>query len=370
MTDFNSPISSLKQDWINTIRHDAAQAEKTGKLTKKQLNLIADQEWLKLLVPSSMGGKQISLPDLLALEEALAYADGSIGWYVTLCAGAGWFTGFLKSDVAQTFTAADKLCIAGSGATSGTARLVKNNYIINGHWHYATGLNDATALTLSCLLVDKEGKNILNDKGAPTVVSFIINKSQATTVNSWNTMGLQATGSHAFELKDLEVPASQAFNLNTPVHEGAIYAFPFLQMAEATLAINLCGMAIHFMELCSGIINNKQSAEIGAYENADYLEETFNKMSQRLLNARQKLYYAVDMSWQVCAANKTISPSVIYKVSSAALLCTNVIRECVSTLYPYCGLRAADKDSEINRVWRDLMTAGQHPVLLGDGSLQ
>jgi len=370
MLDFISPINILNQDLISIIRQDAAQAEKNSKLTKKQLNIVADQKWLKLLVPSTLGGSQTSLPDLLALEEALAYAYGSIGWYVTSCAGASWFTGFVKPEIAQNLLLEDKFCIAASGSISGTARLVKNKYIINGQWQFATGINDATALAFSCFLVDKDGANILNDASEPIVISFLIPKSQATIYNTWNAMGLKATGSHGFELNKAEVPANHSFSIQSPVQNGALYAYPMLQLNEATLAINLCGMAMRFMELCCDVINNRQTSEIGAYENREYLEETFNKMAQRLLSARQKLYYAVDMSWQVCVANKVIRPSVIYNVSTASNLCVNVIRECVSTLYPYCGLKSVDKDCEINRVLRDILTAGQHPVLLGDGSLQ
>jgi hypothetical protein len=37
-------------------------------------------------------------------------------------------------------------------------------------------------------------------------------------------------------------------------------------------------------------------------------------------------------------------------------------RRAVGDIYPYCGLRAAQVDSDINRVWRDFHTAGQHAL--------
>jgi hypothetical protein len=41
-----------------------------------------------------------------------------------------------------------------------------------------------------------------------------------------------------------------------------------------------------------------------------------------------------------------------------------VARQWVDTLYPYAGLGAANVGSEINRVWRDVHTASQHPLLV------
>jgi predicted DNA-binding protein YlxM (UPF0122 family) len=126
-------------------------------------------------------------------------------------------------------------------------------------------------------------------------------------------------------------------------------------------------MTVYFMELCGEIINDN-TIERAAHVDMRNLQETFATLSNKLQTARQKLYYAVDMSWQVCAANKEVSTSVLYKVSAAAAACALIVRDCVNTLYPYCGMKASNKDAEINRVWRNIHTAGQHSLLAGDGS--
>src|ERR1700744_6124630 len=98
MSDLAHPSSVIDQKYTDIIRNAAPKAEETGKLTKEQLALIHDQKWFKLLAPQKYGGLQMSLPDALELEEALAWADGSVGWMVTLCAGAGWFGGFTDAE--------------------------------------------------------------------------------------------------------------------------------------------------------------------------------------------------------------------------------------------------------------------------------
>ena len=369
MINLSDVVSVLKSEWLDTIREEAATAEKQGKLTKRQLLLINDQQWFKILVPAVYGGRQLALPEVLQLEEALAYADGSLGWEVTLCSGAGWFGGFLHPDIAKLVFAGEAVCLAGRGAVHGTAEKTDNGYRVNGYWPYASGSPEATAFTANCALVD-DNKPVSDAKGQPVVMSFVFLKNEVRVLNTWNAMGMVATASNAYEVKGLQVMENRAFIINsTPRIDAALYHFPFLQFAEATLAINLSGMALHFMELCNDIFVEKVSSDAVRGADKQGLIEMFNAMMQKLLAARQKLYYSVDMAWQVCAANKEISPSLLYKVSVASSSCVAAVRDCVHSLYPYCGLKAMDKDSDINRVWRDIQTAGHHSLLVWNKSI-
>jgi len=126
MSNLSLPITLLKQELVNTIRTEAAAAEKQGKLTKKQLNLAYEQDWLNMLTPSAYGGKQLSLPDAIQLQEALACADGSLGWMATLCSGAGWLSGFMEPGFAKSLLEGEKVYLAGSGSITGTAEKTGN----------------------------------------------------------------------------------------------------------------------------------------------------------------------------------------------------------------------------------------------------
>jgi alkylation response protein AidB-like acyl-CoA dehydrogenase len=368
MSNLANPITLLKTEWVNTIRSEAANAEKQGKLTKKQLALINEQEWFRLLAPTAYGGKQLSLPDLMQIEEALACADGSFGWVVTLCAGAGWFGGFMNPELAKKVFGTEKICLSGSSEVKGTADVTATGYVVNGKWNYAAGSAEATAFTANCHVL-KGGKPVNDANGKPKVLSFLFNKNEVILASDWNGIGLAATSANSFEVRDLAIGNDRAINSGEEaLVNSALYHYPFKELAEATLAINLCGMAMHFMDLCGNIISEDAKVQKVAHINYQNLQETYNNLLSKLQTARQKLYYSVDMSWQACAANKDISQSVLYKVSAAVAVSAEVIRNCVSTLFPYCGYAAAEKDSELNRVWRDIHTAGQSTLLIGDGS--
>ena len=369
MSNLSHPLSLLKNEWVTMIRSESAQAEKQGKLTKKQLALIYEQEWFKALVPATYGGKQMALPALLELQEALACADGSLGWVVTLCSGAGWFGGFIEKNIATELFADPKVCLAGSGMPAGSAEETSTGYTITGKWKYASGSSDATIFTANCIITSN-GKPVLNNDGEKIIRSFFFYRNEVTVSNTWNAMGMVATATNSFVVKDLKVDNSRTFDIgrNQQVN-AALYHYPFQQLAEATLAINLSGMCFYFLDLCEQVFEDTTRDGADAFVARPALRDTLEAYRQKLEHARQKLYYAADMSWQICAVNKEISASVLYKVTAASFTLAKVVREASYTLYQYCGLDATNKDSDLNRVFRNIHTAGQHNLLIGDGSI-
>src|SRR5690606_14750874 len=190
---------------INRLREEAAQAENRGQLTEKQLSSIYEHQWFLIFVPKELGGAGLSLPEALELEECLAKIDGSLGWTVTLCSGAGWFSGFMEPEVNKAVFNHPKTCIGGSGAPTGVAIPEKNGYRINGHWKFATGAPHLSHFTANCVL-HQQGKEVLDAEGKPVLLSFIFERKEVVLKNDWHPMGLIATASHSFSIKDHWVP--------------------------------------------------------------------------------------------------------------------------------------------------------------------
>ena len=210
MNDLSHPSSVLDAKTLELIRKDAPQAEKNGRFTKGQMAVMHEQRWLKMLSPARYGGAEHSLPEALQLEEALAWADGSIGWMVTLCAGAGWFGGFTDPELSKKIFTDPKMCIAGSGSKTGTAEQVKNGYIINGEWPHASGAPEATVFSANCI-VTQNGKPV-KDGNKNKVLSFLFMKDEVTLIPTWNTIGMIATASNGYKVTNLTVAENRVFN--------------------------------------------------------------------------------------------------------------------------------------------------------------
>src|SRR4051812_18359259 len=184
---------------ISILRDDALEAERSGRLTDRQLDLIREKKWFKLFVPRHLNGLGLSLPEALRIEETLAWIDGSVGWVVTLCSGAGWFVGFADQKFIKTLTDDSNFCIAGSGAV-GVATKEPMGFRINGSWKYASGSVHATAFTVNCM-----------DPETQQVSSFFLLPGEVTVHPTWNSMGMVATASNSFEVKDRLVGPERQF---------------------------------------------------------------------------------------------------------------------------------------------------------------
>jgi alkylation response protein AidB-like acyl-CoA dehydrogenase len=347
-----------------TIDQYAAASEEMGELHIELLNIAYQHQWFKLFVPAIYGGPALLLPEILRLEEEIAAADGSLGWTVTLCSGAGWFAGFLDPELAKEVFADPKVCFAGSGAIGGTAIPTKNGYVINGRWNYASGALHATIFTANCVMCDDQGQVLLDLQGEQQVKSFILKKEEVEIMSGWSYFGLVATGSHAFTVTDVEVPFNRTFEINKAIQvDTPGFDYPFLQLAETTLAVNSAGMAKHFLALVAETFNRRTGQKRYTPEQVKFFEAELARCTQALAKVRDEFYQAFDLFWTQLITQGNINEAALQTVSATSRKLAHVSRQVADELFPYCGLEAAKKESEINRVWRDLHTASQHSLL-------
>jgi alkylation response protein AidB-like acyl-CoA dehydrogenase len=354
----------LSERELELIEKYAGIAEELGKLPPQLLTLAYQQNWFKLFVPKVYGGPGKKLPEILRLEEALARADGSLAWTVTLCSGAAWFAGVLDPLLAKELFADESVCFAGSGAVGGTATQTDDGYLINGNWKYASGALHATVFTANCILRDEAGVEELSKEGEPVVKSFILKREEVNILPGWSYFGLVATGSHAFEVKNLIIPLNRSFSINKDIKcadEG--FDYPFLQLAETTLAVNSLGMAAHFIELTERSFYNRSGLKRYTSTQIAYFDKELKRCKDELKRSRTLFYEAFDDSWNQLLEQKEINAETLRTVSLMSRQLAHTARRSADTLYPYCGLAAPRKQTTLNRVWRDLHTASQHALL-------
>lgn len=356
MNTIDHPAIHIAPQLVAALRKLTAEAEQLKQLHPAQLAIIQQQKWFRLFVPKRYDGLQFNLPEALQLEEALAWTDGAVGWTVTLCAGAGWFIGFLDPQLASRIFNDNAVCIAGSGKTSGIAKKVAGGYEVTGHWDYASGANHATAFTANCLIEeDGAGSLLKNENDAGLVKAFLFLKEEVTIHDNWKRIGMVATGSNSFAVKGLVVNKDRAFVIDQQqaVLKDAIYHYPFLQFAETTLAVNSSGMALRFIDCCAILFEQQSNSK---------MQSVLKEAMQELETVRQLFYTTVTRSWEACETNLSIPTPLLESVSSLSKQLAVISRRLVDELYPYCGMQAADPGTEINRVWRNLHTASQHSI--------
>lgn len=342
---------------VQRIRAGAAAAEAAGFLLPDQQALIHQQGWLKMLAPRAAGGGELPLPQVVRLEEAVAQADGSMGWVVTLCAGAGWFAGFLPPEVACEIIATPNVCLAGSGAPTGFADKEGDGFRITGRWDIASGAPFATHFTLNAVLREN-GQPLAGPDGAPRIRAFVVPAAQVAVEPTWRSFGMRGTASHSYRIDGAWVPASHGFAID-PAHAkapGTLYSFPFMLLAWVTLSANLSGMARRFLQLAQAIVAARRQPPASA-------QDALAQAAVALEGARERMYALLDQAWALAERSAGgVEAALDAQLREASMALVIAARRAVADIYPYCGLRAAQEDSDINRVWRDFHTASQHAL--------
>jgi alkylation response protein AidB-like acyl-CoA dehydrogenase len=363
------PISSTLSDQdAARIADHAAQADRDGWLHPEQQALTHARGWLRMLAPRALGGEELALPDVVRLEEAIARVDGSMGWTVTLCAGAGWFAGFLAPSLARAVLATPNVCLAGSGAPTGYADREGEGWRIAGLWDYASGAPMATHFTFNAILREG-GQPLLDEAGKPRIQAFVVPAALVEIVPDWRSIGLRATASHAYRVRDQWVHAEHGFAIDPSwAHaQGPLYRFPFLPFAFVTLSANVAGMAAHFVELAAECIARRRNRFGGQGEpliEVPAVRALLDGTRARLDEVRGRFYALLDATWAQVAAGAPVSMEEAAQMEALSMEWVAASRRAVDALYPYCGLYAAREDSPINRVWRDFHTASQHALLM------
>jgi alkylation response protein AidB-like acyl-CoA dehydrogenase len=360
-------MSLLHRRDTDRIARHAACSDEARWLHPVQQALIHRRGWLRMLAPRALGGDELPLPDVVRLEEALAVADGSMGWTVTLCAGAGWFTGFLDPQLAREILATKRVCLAGSGAPTGHAEREGEGWRIDGRWDFASGAPMATHFTFNAILREG-GQPLVDAAGQSRIQAFVVPAAIVTIDPNWRTLGLRATASHAYTIAGQWVHARHGFTIDPAAARaaGPLYRFPFMPFAFVTLAANVAGMGAHFIALARQTIGQRRHR----FGNGEMLIDVpavraaLDDAAAGLACARADVYALLDATWARVAAGEQVADADAARLQALSMAWVNAARRAVDTLYPYCGLHAARDDSAINRVWRDFHTGSQHALLM------
>jgi len=345
----------------------AAAADAAGWLHPVQQALLHRRGWLRMLAPRALGGAEMALPEVVRLEEAIAGVDGSMGWTVTLCAGAGWFAGFLPPQLARAVLATPRVCLAGSGAPTGFADAEGEGYRIDGHWDYASGAPMATHFTFNAVLRE-HGQPLRDAAGNPRIKAFVVPAALVEVVPNWRTLGLRATASHGYRVQGQWIQRDHGFDIDPAAarEQGPLYRFPFLAFAFVTLGANVAGMAGHFIALAEASLRHRRNRFSGRGEaliEVPAVQGVLASCRTRFERARADFYDQLDATWARVLAEGRVDDAEAARLQALSMAWVGAARHAVDTLYPYCGLYAARTDSVINRVWRDFHTASQHALL-------
>lgn len=117
--------------------------DRERRLPASLVDRLRDEGLFHLWLPSALGGPELHPAQYIAIIEALATADGAVGW---CAANAGVFSllaGSLPDATAHEIFGSRSV-VAGSVNPTGRADAVAGGYRASGRWGYASGIDHAS----------------------------------------------------------------------------------------------------------------------------------------------------------------------------------------------------------------------------------
>ncbi len=192
------PELDLARGFAGRIRASETSIEANRQIPTDLAHDLKQAGLFRLLLPKTLGGSQLPLPDYLRCIEAIAEADGSVGW----CVGqAGVFANGadgLSSDLTQTLWGDNPATVVATGTPFGCKAVEKNGvFHLTGYWRFASGCQHADWLAAQTDLIREDGT---------TSPGLCIVPTDAVDLgDGWNVTGLRGTGSREYRTNDLAV---------------------------------------------------------------------------------------------------------------------------------------------------------------------
>ncbi len=207
-------MSYLKRalDLAPRIREAGPAIESMGQLPPQLARELADEGMFRLLLPRSLGGVQLELPEYLEIVQVIGEADGSTGWCVSQGAVYADLAPAFPDETAQEIWGSDACAVVATGVPlRSSLRRVGDGYRLSGHWRFASGCLHASWLSAMAPLREDAAPG--GRLAGPGTMWCLIPRSAATVIDAWDVRGMRGTGTHEYTVDDLAIPERRVIPL-------------------------------------------------------------------------------------------------------------------------------------------------------------
>jgi alkylation response protein AidB-like acyl-CoA dehydrogenase len=313
---------------------------------------MRDAGFFSLWLPDRLGGPELSAADLVRVVEALARADGSVGWCAAIATSYSRLAGYLAEPVARDIFRDGTAVLAGTAVPTGRAEVVPGGYRVTGRWSFGSGIGHSDWLLGVC--------QVPAGDAPPDLRLMIFPKGEAEVLDTWHVSGLRGTGSHDFRVENLFVPGTHtlAWVPSAPTQPGRLYSLPFITVFSTSIAGVPLGIARAAIDAFMDLAESKTSAgSTQVLRDKAAVQAEIGRAEVVLRSARAFLFEAVDALWDagegVSLRDRALVRLALANVGTAATQVADMMFRAGGSASLYEGCRLA-------RCWRDAHAATQH----------
>lgn len=323
--------------------------------------LFRDAQFYRMCMPKAHGGVEAAPRTVVETIEALAEADASAAWCVTVSATTGAFGAYLDPEVAGAIFPDPSLIFAGVYAPMGKATFEGGNFRVTGQWKWNSGGQNATWLCGGCVIHENGAPRMLTEK-IPDHRMMLFPASDVTFIDTWHTSGLRGTGSGDMAVRDLVVPASRSVSLITdkPRVKAPLYAFPIFGLLAIGIAAVASGNASAALREFVTLAGSKRTPTGRTLSDRGTVQSAYAEASARLRSARAFLFAEIDAAWVQALSGSGIALEQRATLRLAATHMTRTAAEVVRTVQDLAGGASVFVADPLNRRLADAQAMTAH----------
>ena len=368
-SDRQQQLFNKAEKLANLVKQRVSETEQTATFSKANLQDLKDEGYVSLPLPKEYGGENISLYEMLLLQEKLATGDGStalsIGWHMSIVMelneGNRWSKQdyqFIANEIGQNKAVVNRLATepaTGSPTRGGIpeTKAVKqgDSYLLNGRKSFATMASVLDYYIISAYVEDKQA-----------VGWFLINKDVPgiSIEHTWDTLGMRGTGSDDVVLTDVKLPESSLVELiQKPKRPTANCYLLHIPACYLGIAIAARNEAIDFAKNYQPNSLNTTISEL------PHIKQKIGEMDLKLMQARYFMYTVAEKWDQNPDARGTLGA----ELAAVKTVATNIANEVVDLSMRIAGGRGLSKNYRFEQFYRDVR-AGLHNPPMDDMVIQ
>jgi indole-3-acetate monooxygenase len=351
------------------IRAASDEIERGRRITPDIAVAMKDAGVFGMTMPRAWGGQELDPLTQFRVIEALAMADGSVGWCAMIGCDGGYVTAFLDQDVAHALYPDILAATAVAATTTGEAKRVPGGYRVSGRFPFVSGGDHCEWLTAGCVVVEN-GAPQIDGNGVPKTRHCFLKLSRCEILDTWRTTGLRGTGSNDIVVRDEFVAENHTFSFQDPElvkRAGPLYAFP--RMFTAKGAAPALGVARHALDV---FIENAAAKPARRYTLGERMEtskmlrddvhvqEVVGRAETLLAAARAHYFSVMGDLWATLLSGRRPSDKQLALFTTTYPHVVGICADVVQLVYRAAGGAAVYNSSIYDRCLRDVLTMNQH----------
>jgi indole-3-acetate monooxygenase len=345
----------------------STEIEKGRRVPLDLLGQLKSVGCFRMFTPKSHGGLEIDFPTSMEIIEALAKADGSVGWVVMIGCETPMLLALMSPQrFNELYASGPDVIIGGGFAPRGQAVPQGEQYIVNGRWAFASGCQHAEWLFGNCVVLEDGKPKMGPAPGVPATRAMMFRPDRGAIIDTWSVSGLRGTGSHDIAVENLAIATEDTFDIfgGKSTIPGPCFAEPLLYAALHIGAVGL-GIATRAVdEMLDLASTNKQRLYTqSSIANSQLFQYRIGHAETSVRAIRSLLRSEAESVWASACAERPLPPAERARIMASVTWSAHTAASVVDACYTAGGGTSPYESSPLQRCLRDIHTLTQHAAV-------